>query len=803
MDHSQPTKSQNTPEIDEKLLETIKKLLPGVEDPTQRDTWEFQKAIIERIRNKQDVLAIMPTGGGKSICYQAPALCPKDDDPGITLVITPLLALMEDQVKTLRNKGFGDEVACLSSGFIVDRDGFHYAKKANTDDETETVAFRKLRNQIFLDAYRGKYKLLYVTPERLRTGSFIRFAQKTGIRMIAVDEAHCISMWGYEFRPRYLEISRLLTRIGYHPTIAAFTATATKSVREDIVRLLAMDDYRLIGDVSKERENLKFSICRIKPAKTEAAETGRKHRILFDDLQRFEGESGFVYCSKVRFVKEVYDYLKRKNVSVTRYYADLDDDPEREKGESKKRNFEDFLSGRKKVMVSTTALGMGIDKENIRFVIHYNLPLCLENYFQEAGRAGRDSRDRCDEKDSECILYYSEGDVAVCKELINSSINGSGLSDQDRDERKRVAEKRLDRMKEYALLDPDTDSQTRSQILQRWILDYFRDFVPYDGKRPGLDVEKDIKKNDILYVNRTKIAGELRKGAHMEGDGLSVGSGKPAPTVSYRVTGGTLTYFDMMVADAVYTLMKNRAPTSTFRPKIYAKTVMGLLSGNDELTLRPDKLEKVEQSIRKMMGMRIYIDRRKSAYCGFAYDDQKKKTEMEGPFLPLIEKERGFEYKKGAIPPLYEYAEILNGQFYSFPPKYLRVEGLPTSVENLSMIHYLLCRIHMMAKPGEVKRSHAVTTPALLFDTLLKDLQILPPAKSIDPPQDPENDQNKEMSVSNRNRKKRDCWNKMIKILDHLQNIGVIQKYEADPYESVRLYRFVLKGKKNKTDKRK
>ena len=740
---------------DKRLLETLRGLLPDA--PDFRDD---QKLVIDQIMRGRDVLAIMPTGGGKSVCYQVPAM----NLPGITLVISPLLALMEDQVKKLHDRGF--PAACLSSAFIADRDGFHRLGNADAEDKPESRSFRALRDRLFLAASRGEYKLLYVTPERLRSGSFIRFAQKIKISMIAVDEAHCLSLWGYDFRPRYLEISRLLTRIGYHPVIAAFTATATESVQEDIVKLLGMTDPKRIGSGLAGRNNLRFSVRHIP---TERGKT----RELLRYLREKSGDSGFVYCSSVPSVNKVFRYLTDRGIAATRYYADLDKDPLIPKGESKRKNFNEFLRGKKTVMVSTTALGMGIDKDDIRFVIHYNLPTCLENYYQEAGRAGRDG------KPAECVLYYSEEDIGVCHALIQLAVDGSELSEKDRELYRGTAEKRLDCMRKYA----ERGASRKSEALQKEILDYFGSFDPYCGEagRPNLDVIARIKSIDVLYVNRTKIAQELRKG-RVEGENLVVGksyAGRPAPTVSYRVTGEALNYFDLMVADAVYTLMKHRVPT------IYAKAVMELLSGNENLTLRPERKAEVENSVRKMIRAEIVIDRRDSARYGFTYDDQRNKLVTHGAFLPLYEKKSGFGYEDGASPPLYEYAEILNGQFFSFPTRYLRVQGLPTSAENLAMTHYLLCRIHTMSAPYKRQRFHAVTSHNLRFDTMLQTLGIDFPDGNW-----------------YRNRKTETLWQtKMIPILRHLQAAGVIKEFDPAPEKgTVTLYRFTPPGKQKVDD---
>ena len=663
-------RKRNTVSKDE-LLSTLRTLL-GKDDA---EFEPFQEQTVSSILKGQDVLAVVSTGSGKSLCYQVPAM----HLPGVTLVITPLLALMKDQVKKLQK--LGQPVACLSSSFIADRDGVYDIKKqAYTDDDGEEdgslpLSVRKKRDMIFYEAAKadfyekdenGKapYKLIYITPERLRTGAFIRFARTADISMIAVDEAHCISMWGYEFRRRYLEIARLLRRMGKHPVIAAFTATATKTVRDDIEKFLGMKNCVYVGGRIGERENLNFSIYNLMDVKSKSTQILKKNRFLIKYLKEHEGESGFIYCSTSHDVNSLYERLKAENLPVTRYYARLDQYLGAEAGdgwESMEKNLRDFEENRKRIMISTNALGMGIDKKDIRFVIHYNLPLSLENYYQEAGRGGRE---RNDPQRSDCILLCSRADVGICRLLIKSSLDSSGLSDRDRVIRRNVANRRLRKMREYAGLKGQDSS-----ALQGFILDYFNADDPFGqgGKRAVTDIELDFDKIDVLFSNRTKVAQELRKG-NMSGT-LTVGrrsSGKgtaaqEAVTVKYKVTGAVLDYFDMMVADAICTLIRERVTT------IFPRTVMGLLAGDPELTLRPDRKEAVENSIRKMMKAYITIDRSRSKDCGFEYPHQESKSVLQGHFLPLYEKKNGFGYDPNELPPLYEYAEILNGQFHTLP----------------------------------------------------------------------------------------------------------------------------------------
>ena len=370
-----------------------------------------QETMVDALLSGRDALGVMPTGAGKSMCYQVPALML----PGITLVISPLISLMADQVAAL--KAAGVPAAYLNS----------------------TLTPRQM--EIAIDrAYQGMYKIIYVAPERLEAPSFIRFAQSVQISMVAVDEAHCVSQWGQDFRPVYLRIADFVDMLPRRPVMGAFTATATERVRKDIIRHL-----RLINPAGVttgfDRPNLYFEVVR------------PKHRdpALMQVLAGRQGQSGIIYCATRKAVEQVCDKLCAAGFSASRYHAGLSD-------EERKQNQEDFQYDRVQVMVATNAFGMGIDKSNVRFVIHYNMPKSMEAYYQEAGRAGRDG------EPSECVLLFMKQDIVTSKWLINNSEPNEALSAAEQAEVRRLDLQRLQSMIDYCTLD---------RCLRAFILRYF------------------------------------------------------------------------------------------------------------------------------------------------------------------------------------------------------------------------------------------------------------------------------------------------------------------------------------------
>ena len=368
-----------------------------------------QEALIDAELAGRDVFGVMPTGGGKSLCYQIPALLL----PGVTLVISPLISLMHDQVMALKNAGVA--AAYVNSSLTV---------------QQIRLVYRNIRA--------GMYKIIYVAPERLLTDGFLETVQSCRVSMVTVDEAHCISQWGQDFRPSYLKIVDFLKLLPVRPVVSAFTATATERVRQDVEETLGLQNpLRVITGF--DRPNLRFEVRR-PPKKPDA---------ILELVGQRRGKSGIIYCSTRKNVEKVCELLCAHGFPATRYHAGLSD-------QERHDNQEDFLYDRAAVMVATNAFGMGIDKSNVSYVIHYNMPQSLENYYQEAGRAGRDGAA------AECILLYSAGDVETARFLI---LHPSGPEEepasQEQVQRDLV---RLDQMVEYC--------KTQG-CLRGYILDYF------------------------------------------------------------------------------------------------------------------------------------------------------------------------------------------------------------------------------------------------------------------------------------------------------------------------------------------
>lgn len=380
-----------------------------------------QEKIVDCLLSGKDALCIMPTGAGKSICYQIPALV----FDGVTLVISPLISLMKDQVTSLVQSG-------ISAAYI-------------NSSLTQPQYFRVLEN-----AALGKYKIIYVAPERLMVPEFTELCYKIKISMVAVDEAHCVSQWGQDFRPSYLKIVEFIEALPCRPVIGAFTATATKEVKEDILKILKLNKP-LVVTTGFNRSNLFFSVMKPK----------NKDTTLIDLIKERSEKSGIVYCSTRKAVEEVCELINQNGFSATRYHAGISEN-------ERKENQEEFVFDRKQIMVATNAFGMGIDKSNVSYVIHYNMPKNIESYYQEAGRAGRDG------SQADCILLYSPQDVFTNRFLIEKSEDNPELTEE---EQYMVREKDFERLKQM------TFYCTTNDCLRKFILKYFGDKVEnYCGK---------------------------------------------------------------------------------------------------------------------------------------------------------------------------------------------------------------------------------------------------------------------------------------------------------------------------------
>ena len=398
-------------------VQTVRDKLSVLKEYFGHDSFrEGQDRITDSLLGGRDVLGIMPTGAGKSICYQVPALM----FDGITIVVSPLISLMKDQVSALVQSGVA--AAYINSSLT-------HAQYLKVLQNTES----------------GKYKIIYVAPERLCAPAFLGICRNLNISMVAVDEAHCVSQWGQDFRPSYLKIPDFIDALNSRPVVGAFTATATGAVRDDIKTLLRLVSP-LVVTTGFDRPNLFFSVMQPKNKSIE----------LMKLIKERKNESGIVYCSTRKAVEEVCELLQKNGFAVTRYHAGLDEDERR-------RNQDDFVYDRAAIMVATNAFGMGIDKSNVSFVIHYNMPKNMESYYQEAGRAGRDGRS------ADCILLYSAKDVRTNQFLINNSEPNPDLTEDEQEEVRRRDRERLKQMTFYC---------TTHKCLRKFILEYFGDKGP-------------------------------------------------------------------------------------------------------------------------------------------------------------------------------------------------------------------------------------------------------------------------------------------------------------------------------------
>ena len=435
-----------------------------------------QQGIVEALLAGRDVLGVMPTGAGKSVCYQIPAAL----SPGMTLVISPLISLMRDQVDALNDLG-------LPAAFI---------NTTQTPDEQAMV---------FAQAAAGQIKLLYVAPERLETGRFRDFAARTPISLIAVDEAHCVSQWGQDFRSSYLGIGDFIAGLPQRPPVGAFTATATERVRRDIVGLLGLRNPA-VTVTGFDRPNLYFDVVKLE-TKYKAAWVARY-------VADHPDESGIVYCATRKTTEALTDTLNQMGHPAVAYHGGMSPDAR----EAAQR---DFITDKVPVVVATNAFGMGIDKSNVRYVIHHNLPESIEAYYQEAGRAGRDG------EPSRCTLLWNESDIVTRRRLLDNDYENERLTPEEQEIVRQSKRRLLDGMVGYC---------RTTDCLHRYMTRYFgQELSPNAGSAAGEDIAADSSQSGrcgacsncestFETIDVTRVAQAISRCVHDVGQ--RVGSGK-------------------------------------------------------------------------------------------------------------------------------------------------------------------------------------------------------------------------------------------------------------------------------------
>ena len=636
----------------------------------------YQEEIISAILEKHsDIFAIIPTGGGKSLCYQLPAYFLK----GLTIVVEPILALIDDQIKEINHLGL---------------DNF----KATTLNSRMSIAEQ---NRVKEELLNGKYKLLYLSPERLNRPDFKLLTSQLHISMIVADEAHCISLWGHNFRTEYLKINTFISNLKPKPILAAFTATAAPFMVKEIENLIGLHNpLEIFG--YKTRDNLNLSLKKIEVEGKTADEQRKQYenskrnaliRTIMGFYKKYTSPTGslpagIIYCSYKGAVNSLYTILSQKKGigNVAKYHADLSAD-------EKDLHFRNFMTGKCNLMIATNAFGMGINKSDIRFVIHYNMPLNPENYSQEIGRAGRDGLS------SDCVLLYVPEEYIHMEHTLKAHYELQ-LAYKNYDLATFTYELNLKRYRwmHNIYCNPNNDFSTKNESQERAFLleNYFvNNYLCPEFSHENHFMYKGLRLENALWVNTSEIANILRKGNYHPSKNFDYNS-------IFQIS-EYLDYFDIMIMDAIYSLW------SLGLSSIHIKNIMQLLSGDCNITVKPERMKEIRERILKMQNTKIFINI-KDIPLNKESADASISGKLEGAFLPIISSGKNC-FKLVEKPPLYLYAELNNCRFMQIPTKYLTVsigkiskspvgnsknieyKPMPNSIDNIKLKFYIACRV--------------------------------------------------------------------------------------------------------------